>query len=629
MAATLSSSSVDEIIARLGAQSTCDAGLTQDPWHFDTTQPSYGPGASMFDPLPNNAPRQQVLPQEYRDASDEELQERIKAAKARLGNKLLILGHFYQRDEIIVHADFVGDSFQLAKNATERPDADHIVFCGVHFMAETADILSTPEQTVTLPNLSAGCSMADMANIDQVEDCWEQLGEICGTNPDADGKQQIVPVTYMNSSAALKAFCGRHGGIVCTSSNAHAVLEWAFARGKRVLFFPDQHLGRNTALAMGMSLDQMPVWNPYKPAGGAEDPSVYADAKMILWKGFCSVHQRFTVDQIERARKAYPGVKVIVHPECSMDVVNAADGTGSTAYIVKEIANAPAGSAVEAALEEDAPNGDITCETTIPAEAHGTARLVSRQEGVMSGIAVFEAAFAAQNPAIRVLATIKDGERFEAGQTLAEVEGPVRDLLTAERVALNFTQRMCGIATMTAAFVKAADEAVKTTDHRTPRTYACTRIVDTRKTTPGLRPFEKYAVTCGGGHNHRYGLSDAVMVKDNHLAALAEQGIDMAGAIRHIREQVGHTTHIEVEVDRLEQIKAALEGGADTIMLDNFSLEDTRKGVDLIAGNAIVEASGNMTLERIPQVAATGVDVISVGALTHSVSSIDLGLDWN
>ncbi|WP_308748012.1 quinolinate synthase NadA [uncultured Bifidobacterium sp.] len=351
MAATLSSPSVDEIIARLGAQSTCDAGLTQDPWHFDTTKPSYGPGASMFDPLPNNAPRQQVLPQEYRDASDEELQERIKAAKSRLGDKLLILGHFYQRDEIIVHADFVGDSFQLAKNATERPDADHIVFCGVHFMAETADILSTPEQTVTLPNLSAGCSMADMANIDQVEDCWEQLSEICGVKPDTDGRQQIVPVTYMNSSAALKAFCGRHGGIVCTSSNAHAVLEWAFARGKRVLFFPDQHLGRNTALAMGMSLDQMPVWNPYKPAGGAEDPSVYADAKMILWKGFCSVHQRFTVEQIERARKAYPGVKVIVHPECSMDVVNAADGTGSTAYIVKQIANAPAGSAVAVGTE--------------------------------------------------------------------------------------------------------------------------------------------------------------------------------------------------------------------------------------------------------------------------------------
>ena len=174
--------------------------------------------------------------------SDEELQQRISDAKQRLGSKLLILGHFYQRDEIIKHADFVGDSFQLAKNATERPDADHIVFCGVHFMAETADILSTPEQSVTLPNLSAGCSMADMANIDQVQECWDQLGEICGTQPDSDGLQQIIPVTYMNSSAALKAFCGRNGGIVCTSSNAHAVLEWAFARGKRVLFFPDQHL---------------------------------------------------------------------------------------------------------------------------------------------------------------------------------------------------------------------------------------------------------------------------------------------------------------------------------------------------------------------------------------------------
>ena len=285
--------------------------------------------------------------------------------------------------------------------------------------------------------------------------------------------------------------------------------------------------------------------------------------------------------------------------------------------------------AVEAALEEDAPNGDITCETTIPAEAHGTARLVSRQEGVMSGIAVFEAAFAAQNPDVTVHADIKDGERFEPRQTLATVSGPVRDLLTAERIALNFTQRMCGIATMTDAFVEAAAGARELSGYVAPRTYVGTRIVDTRKTTPGLRPFEKYAVTCGGGHNHRYGLSDAVMVKDNHVAALAEQGIDMAGAIRHIREQVGHTTHIEVEVDRLEQIDAALAGGADTIMLDNFSLEDTRRGVERIDGHAIVEASGNMTLERIPQVAATGVDVISVGALTHSVSAIDLGLDWD
>ena len=175
--------------------------------------------------------------------------------------------------------------------------------------------------------------MADMANIDQVQECWDQLGEICGTQPDSDGLQQIIPVTYMNSSAALKAFCGRNGGIVCTSSNAHAVLEWAFARGKRVLFFPDQHLGRNTARAMGIPLSEMPLWDPFKAQGGAADPADYARAKMILWKGFCSVHQRFTVEQVERARKAYPGVKVIVHPECSMQVVDAADGTGSTAYL--------------------------------------------------------------------------------------------------------------------------------------------------------------------------------------------------------------------------------------------------------------------------------------------------------
>ena len=246
--------SVDAIIERLGATRTCDAGLTKDPWAFDTTKPSYGPGASALDLIPRNAPRQQPLGKEYTEASDEELQERIIDAKHELGSKLLILGHFYQRDEIIVHADYVGDSFQLSKNAATRPEADNIVFCGVHFMAETADILSTPRQNVILPNMSAGCSMADMANIDQVTDCWEQLTDICGNTPDADGKQQIIPVTYMNSSAALKAFCGRNGGIVCTSSNARAVLEWAFERGKRVLFFPDQHLGRNTALAMGLSL---------------------------------------------------------------------------------------------------------------------------------------------------------------------------------------------------------------------------------------------------------------------------------------------------------------------------------------------------------------------------------------
>ncbi|KFJ01161.1 nicotinate-nucleotide diphosphorylase [Bifidobacterium stellenboschense] len=293
--------------------------------------------------------------------------------------------------------------------------------------------------------------------------------------------------------------------------------------------------------------------------------------------------------------------------------------------------------AVAAALAEDAPYGDVTCETTIPADETGEARLVAREKGVMSGIDVFAAAFATLDPSVTVEPAIRDGERFEAGQTLATVRGRVRVLLTAERVALNFTQRMSGIATMTAAFVAAVDAIYEDGYDGSagpafgvvgPRRYTRTRIVDTRKTTPGLRPFEKYAVVCGGGHNHRYSLSDAVMMKDNHLAALAARGIDLAGAIRHVRDQVGHTTHIEVEVDRLDQIPAVLDGGADTIMLDNFTLDDTRRGVETIDGRAIVEASGNMTLERVAAVAATGVDVISVGALTHSVRSIDLGLDW-
>lgn len=296
--------------------------------------------------------------------------------------------------------------------------------------------------------------------------------------------------------------------------------------------------------------------------------------------------------------------------------------------------------AVAMALQEDAPYGDITCETTIPVHAKGNAKLVAREGGVMSGARVFRAAFVSQSDEVEVKTLVGDGQRFRAGQVLASVAGPVRDILTAERVALNFTQRMCGIATMTSSFVdrinaiyaatddEGHDVGSKTPAARRPRRYPRTRIADTRKTTPGLRPFEKYAVTCGGGYNHRYGLSDAVMVKDNHLAALAQQGIDMAGAIRHIREQVGHTIHIEVEVDRLEQIDAALAGGADTIMLDNFTLEDTRRGVDMIDGAAVVEASGNMSLQRVASVAATGVDVISVGALTHSVRGIDLGLDY-
>jgi quinolinate synthase len=243
---------------------------------------------------------------------------------------------------VVAYADFVGDSFQLAQAARSKPDAEAIIFCGVHFMAETADLLSRPDQAVILPNLAAGCSMADMADIDSVQECWEQLEALYGTEPDALGRVPVIPVTYMNSSAALKGFCGEHGGIVCTSSNAETVLEWAFERGQRVLFFPDQHLGRNTAKAMGVALEQMPMWNPRKPLGGSTAAEL-DDARVILWHGFCSVHKRFTVGQIEQARIDHPGVRVIVHPECPMAVVDAADEYGSTDYITKAIAAAPAG----------------------------------------------------------------------------------------------------------------------------------------------------------------------------------------------------------------------------------------------------------------------------------------------
>ncbi|WDG16959.1 quinolinate synthase NadA [Microbacterium sp. Clip185] len=331
---------IQAIVSGAGSGSTCNTDLAAGPWDFDT-RPGYGPGASMGDVIPTGSPRQGMLPQAYRDASDDELDARIRRAKETLGDRVVVLGHFYQREEVVRHADYVGDSFQLANAALEHPDAEAIVFCGVHFMAETADLLSQPEQAVILPNLAAGCSMADMADIDQVEECWEQLEELYGDMdaPDADGLVPVVPVTYMNSSAAIKGFVGRHGGIVCTSSNARTVLEWAFARGRRVLFFPDQHLGRNTAKAMGVPLAQMPMWNPTKPLGGSDEQTL-ADARVILWHGFCSVHRRFTVDQIDKARAEHPGVRVIVHPECPMAVVDAADEAGSTDYIRKAIAAA-------------------------------------------------------------------------------------------------------------------------------------------------------------------------------------------------------------------------------------------------------------------------------------------------
>lgn len=329
---------------RSAAGSTCSPALAKGPWEYDLAEaladiPAYGPGASSSDDAPKATPRQGQLPEEYKLASDAELDARIRAAKQTLGDRAVILGHFYQRDEVVQYADFVGDSFQLANAALTKPDAEAIIFCGVHFMAETADILSSAEQAVVLPNLAAGCSMADMADEDSVEECWEQLEELFGTAPDLEGRAPIIPVTYMNSSAALKAFCGRNGGIVCTSSNAKTVLEWAFERGQRVLFFPDQHLGRNTAKALGVPLEQMPMWNPRKGLGG-NDEQTLLDSRVILWHGFCSVHKRFNVGQIEKARADFPGVNVIVHPECPMEVVDAADGAGSTDFIKKAIAAA-------------------------------------------------------------------------------------------------------------------------------------------------------------------------------------------------------------------------------------------------------------------------------------------------
>jgi len=319
---------------------TCAPELADGPWIFDSSPlPSYGPGASMGDVIPTGSPRQGQLPTEYQRASNDELHVRIRAAKATLGDRAVILGHFYQRDEVVQHADFLGDSFQLARAAQTAPNAEAIIFCGVHFMAETADILARDDQAVILPNLAAGCSMADMADIDSVTACWEQLEALYGTEPDAEGRVPVIPVTYMNSSAALKGFCGDHGGIVCTSSNAATVLEWAFQRGQRVLFFPDQHLGRNTAKAMGVPVELMPMWNPRKPLGGNTADDLDA-SKVILWHGFCSVHKRFTVDQIDRARAEFPGVRVIVHPECPMPVVDAADEYGSTDYIQKAVAAA-------------------------------------------------------------------------------------------------------------------------------------------------------------------------------------------------------------------------------------------------------------------------------------------------
>ena len=293
--------------------------------------------------IPTNEPLAAGPLESYRKLNDATLASRIDEVRQRLGSRVLILGHHYQQDAVIAHADLRGDSYQLSKSAAERTDCEAIVFCGVHFMAETADILvNRPEQiagrngsrvNVVLPDTAAGCSMADMAAIEQVEDAWADLGEIIDTD-------DITPVTYINSAASLKAFCGRHGGIVCTSSNARAVLEWAFARTKRVLFFPDQHLGRNTANSMGVPLEQMCVWNPHDPRLGGNDSTTLEKSRVILWQGHCSVHAMFRPEHVATMRENIPDVKVLVHPECALEVVEKSDLAGSTSYIINQIQTA-------------------------------------------------------------------------------------------------------------------------------------------------------------------------------------------------------------------------------------------------------------------------------------------------
>jgi quinolinate synthase len=286
---------------------------------------------------------QAPLPDDYTLATPDELVSRIGGAKRSLGDRLVILGHHYQRDEVIRWADAVGDSFNLARFAADNDRATDIVFCGVHFMAESADLLTATHQRVILPDLNAGCSMADMADIDQVEQAWEEIGAITAID-------RVVPVTYMNSAAALKAFVGRHRGAVCTSSNARAVLAWALERGDKVLFFPDQHLGRNTGFEMGYTESDMRVWNPLRDGGGLEERDV-KDSTLVLWKGHCSVHQRFRPEHVAAARAEHPGVEVIVHPECAHDVVEVADRVGSTERIQAWVAAAANGATIAVGTE--------------------------------------------------------------------------------------------------------------------------------------------------------------------------------------------------------------------------------------------------------------------------------------
>jgi quinolinate synthase len=304
---------------------------------------------------------QSPLPERYTAASDEELAQMIGEAKTALGRRLFILGHHYQRDDVMRWADARGDSFGLSRLAADQTEAEFIVFCGVHFMAESADVLTGTHQQVMLPDLNAGCSMADMADIDQVEEAWEELARVIDVS-------RVIPITYMNSSAALKAFVGRHEGAVCTSSNARAVLTWALQRGDKVLFFPDQHLGRNTGYDLGYGADDMRVWNPRLALGGLTDVEV-KESTLLLWKGHCSVHQRFRPEHVRAFRQQYPDGLVMIHPECAHDVVEMADLVGSTDSLIRGVAAAPAGSVIGVAteihlvhrLDDESPDKTVIC----------------------------------------------------------------------------------------------------------------------------------------------------------------------------------------------------------------------------------------------------------------------------
>ena len=338
--------------------------------------------------------RWQKVPTRYLKLTPEELTEGITFARNEIGNKAVLLGHHYQRDDVIKFADITGDSYQLSKAASEITDAKWIIFCGVHFMAETADILTSPDQNVLLPNMAAGCSMADMATASQVEQSWAALKYVLGTT------DNVVPITYMNSAAAIKAHCGKNGGLVCTSSNADKAFDWALERGEKILFLPDQHLGRNTALAKGIPEDTIKVWDPNLPMGGLEEEEIHK-ATLLLWKGHCSVHTRFTTEHIDTARKRNPLTTVVVHPECIREVVDSADLSGSTEFILKTVTDAPPGTSwgigtevnMVKRLADDNPDKDIFCLDPIVCPCATMYRIHPAYilwvlEGILAGIAI-------------------------------------------------------------------------------------------------------------------------------------------------------------------------------------------------------------------------------------------------